>query len=96
MIRSQDIAHKLNNENITLNLPACFDLYNISSHAGCEKIARDNGEFWSIYVNGVKKTWIGREFIAYIDGQSQQPESYLADMSEEDREKFKDIHCDCD
>ena len=65
-------------------------------HAGCEKIARDNGEFWSIYVNGVKKTWIGREFIAYIDGQSQQPESYLADMSKEDREKFKDIHCDCD
>ena len=64
--------------------------------AGCENIARVNGEFWSIFVNGVKKTWIGREFIAYIDGQSQQPESYLADMSEEDREKFKDIHCDCD
>ncbi|MCK8606204.1 hypothetical protein N2E09_09495 [Leuconostoc citreum] len=63
---------------------------------GCEKIALDNGEFWSIYVNGTKKTWIDKESIAYIDGQSQQPESYLADMSDEDRAKFKDIHCDCD
>ncbi|WP_349534081.1 hypothetical protein [Leuconostoc citreum] len=64
--------------------------------SGCEKIARDNGEFWSIYVNGTKKTWIDKEDIAYIDGKLQQPESYLADMSAEDREKFKDIHCDCD